>query len=212
MKKLFITVAFVAAAMFAQAQFFLGGNLGMNFEKSKTKMASSTTDNDKTFEWNISPSIGYMFSDKIGVGLDFGVDMTTVTTPSTALTPEIKNKTNVWTVAPYLRYVFAEVDNFKFYADAKVGLGGGKLKVESDGNTTDGPKVSYFGISVVPGMAYMLTDNISMNCTLNILALGFDQLKAKEKYEDGEIELTTTQFGFGVNRETPVKIGFFYTF
>ena len=211
MKKLFITIAFVAAGLFASAQgLFVGGSLGMDFQKSKTKTGSVTVDNPKTFAWDITPSVGYMFAENMGAGIDFGFGMTTVTTPKTDVTPEIKDKTTTWAVAPYFRYVFAEVDNFKFYADAKLGLGGGKIKSTADGETVDGPKVSYLGVGVVPGMAYMLTDNISMNCTLNILALSFEQNKTK--LEASDYEYTETSFGFGVNRATPIKIGFFYTF
>lgn len=210
MKKLFITLAFVAASMLASAQFYVGGSLGLDFTKDKTKIASTTNDGDKTFSWDITPSIGFMFNDNMGVGLDFGFGMATTTHPETATTPEIKDNTTTWSVAPYFRYVFAEVDNFKFYADAKVGFGGGKLKSTADGQTVDGPKASYLGIGVVPGMAYMLTDNISMNCTLNILALSFEQYKTK--VEASDYEATTTSFGFGVNRATPITIGFFYTF
>ena len=211
MKKLFITIAFVAAGFLASAQgLFVGGSLGMDFQKSKTKTGSVTVDNPKTFAWDITPSVGYMFAENMGAGIDFGFGMTTVTTPKTDVTPEIKDKTTTWAVAPYFRYVFAEVDNFKFYADAKLGLGGGKIKSTADGETVDGPKVSYLGVGVVPGMAYMLTDNISMNCTLNILALSFEQNKTK--VEASDYEYTETSFGFGVNRATPIQIGFFYTF
>ena len=37
MKKLFITIAFVAAAMFANAQFFVGGGLGLHNRRWQDK-------------------------------------------------------------------------------------------------------------------------------------------------------------------------------
>ena len=112
--------------------------------------------------------------------------------------------------------MFAEIDNFKFYCDAKLAYSMIKPKVTIEGgNTTvtvDGNKTTQFGIGVVPGMAYMLTDNISMNCALNILELGF--VSTTEKAEDDGVTETykTNEFGFGVNNNTPITIGFFYTF
>ena len=208
MKKLFITIAFVAASMLASAQLYVGGSLGFDFAKDKTKVGETTTVTGKTFAWDITPSVGFMFAENMGVGIDFGFGMTTFTVPEDDPMPEMKTKTTTWALAPYFRYVFAEIDNFKFYADAKVGLGGGIPKYTVDSETTDLPKTSYLGFGIVPGMAYMLTDNISMNCTLNILALSFEQTKVK----DGDDYSSTTEFGFGVNRATPIKIGFFYTF
>ena len=78
----------------------------------------------------------------------------------------------------------------------------------------DGDKVFNFGVAVIPGMQYNLTDNISMNCALNILSLGFNSKKTTtpgDPGEDDEIE-THTNFGLGVNYATPITIGFFYTF
>ena len=41
MKKLFITIAFVAVAMFANAQFFVGGGLGLTTEGDKYKLSGN---------------------------------------------------------------------------------------------------------------------------------------------------------------------------
>ena len=225
MKKLFITIAFVAAAMFAQAQLFVGGNLGMGTTSQTYKLEGGgmtlTQDMPKTFNFTLAPTVGFMFNENMGVGLDlgFGFGKTTLKyyddeTGELQGTRTIKETTIGF--APYFRYVFAEVENFKFYADARIEYSMTKPKatIESGGMslTVDGAKTTTFGIGVVPGMAYMLTDNISMNCALNILELGF--VTTKEKTEDDGVTETykTNEFGFGVNGATPITIGFFYTF
>lgn len=226
MKKLFITIAFVAAAMFANAQFFVGGNLGMAMENGKIKAVNSGTtveqDAPKAFTFTFAPSLGYMFNDNMGVGLDlmFGMGKVTAKTyndPNPVITTTTKTTTIGF--APYFRYVFAEVDNFKFYADARIEylMSTPKIEGEQSGTTVtvDGPKTTNFGVGIVPGMQYNLTDNISMNCALNILELGFASEKTVTKDVDGQgTELTekTNEFGFGVNYATPITIGFFYTF
>lgn len=198
--------------MFASAQFYVGGSLGMDYSKNKSKFLNETTDGAKTFAWDITPSVGFMFAENMGVGIDLGFGMSTTTHPKTETTPEIKNQETKWIVAPYFRYVFMGIENFKFYGDVKLNFNGGKEKVKSDGDTHDGDKVFNWGIGIYPGMAYMLTENISMNCSLNILALSFGQTKVTSKVGDDDKVDTNTAFGFGINRATPITIGFFYTF
>ena len=229
MKKLFITIAFVAAAMFAQAQFFVGGSLGLTStsakETEKIGNVSSTFDGEKQFTFNITPSVGFMFNENMGVGLDFGIDLTNITYPKgtnggwgvpVAADETLKIKQTSFLIAPYFRYVFAEIDNFKFYADARISYMSAKpkLTISSDNQTTEytGYKVSKFGIGIVPGMAYMLTDNISMNCQLNVLSLYFTSTSDTVTDTDYEDTVKTNEFGFGINEATPIKIGFFYTF
>ena len=225
MKKLFITIAFVAAAMFANAQFFIGGNLGFSTQSGSVKLenggTSLTQDAPKTFTFTIAPSVGFMFNDNMGVGLDILFGSTKLTQKDYTFDPAatVTTKTTDLGFAPYFRYVFAEVDNFRFYADARIEYISStpKVTIEQGGTSLsqDGNKTTYFGIGVVPGMAYMLTDNISMNCTLNILSLGYTSQKTVSKNIDGAGTDQTqkiNEFGLGVNGATPITIGFFYTF
>ena len=227
MKKLFITLAFVAATMFASAQFYVGGSLGVGMntgkDEFKTDNLTITTDWPKEFSFTFAPSLGFMFNDNMGVGVDllFGLDQQKQKDDDYTAT----FKTTNIGFAPYFRYVFAEVDNFKFYADAKVSylMSTPKGKIESGGTSIEitGDKTTTFGVGIVPGMAYMLTDNISMNCQLNILELGFSSTKIVDKDHveivdgvtvTGDLTTTSNEFGFGVNYATPITIGFFYTF
>jgi hypothetical protein len=225
MKKLFITIVFVAAAMFANAQFFIGGNLGLSTQGGKDKLTSGglTVEQDapKSFGFQFAPSLGYMFNDNIGIGIDFMIGMAKTTEKDYTVDPVLTTTTKTTTIgfAPYFRYVFAEVDNFKFYGDVKLAYVMEKPKVTVDGSglsvSSDGPKTTTFGVGIVPGMAYYFTDHISMNCVLNILELGFESQKTVVKEVDGDGgEYTTkaTDFGFGINMPTPITVGFFYTF
>ena len=221
MKKLFITIAFVAAAMFASAQLYVGGSLGMATQSGKYKFESGSTtvetDMPKTFSFTFAPEAGFMFADNMGVGLKLGFGMGKRTSKD-GTDPVITTtrKTTEIGFMPYFRYVFAEVDNFKFYADAQVAYAMSKPKITVEGGetttTTDGNKTTAIGFGIVPGMAYQLTDNISMNCALNILELGFQTQKTVEKDGDDTGTTKVNNFGFGVNEASPITIGFFYTF
>lgn len=222
MKKLFITIAFVAAAMFASAQLYVGGSLGFGMENGKYKWEGDGTtveqDLAKTFSFTFAPEAGFMFADNMGVGLQLLFGLNKVSSKDYTYDPaaDVSVKTTTIGFAPYFRYVFAEVDNFKFYADARLAYQMSKPKTEwkQDGTTVtnDGSKTTDFGFGIVPGMAYQLTDNISMNCALNILELGFQTEKSVEKVDDETTTRKYTDFGFGVNYATPITIGFFYTF
>lgn len=135
-----------------------------------------------------------MFADNMGVGVDFGMNYTKEKFDGGDI------KTTEWVINPYFRYVFAEVDNFKFYGDLKAEMKFGKQK--EDGQ--DDLKTSTIAFGVVPGLSYDLTDNISMVATLNVLRLGYVQNKVGDNKEKA--------FGFCVNDNTPLNIGFVYTF
>ena len=222
MKKLFITVAFVAAAMFAQAQLFVGGNIGFTTQSGTSKVEGNgvTVEQDapKAFTFEFGPSVCFMFNDNMGVGIDLGFNFTKETEKDydDEVTLTYTTKTTELAFAPYFRYVFAEVDNFKFYADAKISYSTSKPKVTVEGDgmsvSMDGAKTTKFGIGVVPGMAYMLTDNISMNCQLNILSLGYKTTKVTNEGNGVTATDKTNEFGLGINNATPITIGFFYTF
>lgn len=205
MKKLFITIAFVAAAMFAQAQFFVGGNLGLDFGSTKVE----STKVQKTFGFTIAPGVGYMFNDNMGVGVDILFSSAKTTYPE--LNDAWTKETN-FGVEPYFRYVFAEVDNFKFYADARFNYNRIKESAKDDNN--HGDKTTKIGINIVPGMQYNFTDNISMVARLNVLRLGWNMTTLEEylPLEDKTQKTKTSDFGLGINESTPLMVGFVYTF
>ncbi|MBR6439691.1 MAG: outer membrane beta-barrel protein [Bacteroidales bacterium] len=194
MKKLFITLAFVAAAFFAQAQLFVGGSLGFNSTKDPLHYQGNVANVEKVTTISVLPTVGFMFADNMGVGADFGM-VYTKEKPATG--DDVK--TTEFVIAPFFRYVFAEVDNFTFYGDLKADLKFGKIK-----GMGDDIKTSTVGFGIVPGMSYSLTDNISMVASLNILRLGYTQTKVGDDKEKA--------FGFGVNENTPINLGFVYTF
>lgn len=122
MKKLFITLAFIAAGFFAQAQLYVGGSLGFGTEGGKTIYKNggveTTIDAPKMLSFTIAPEIGYMFSDNMGAGVELGFGLGRTKLENNGVTATIKDI--AWAVSPYFRYIFAEPGDLRFYADAKV--------------------------------------------------------------------------------------------
>lgn len=219
MKKLFITLAFIAAGFFAQAQLYVGGSLGFGTEGGKTINKNggveTTIDAPKMLSFTIAPEIGYMFSDNMGAGVELGFGLGRKKSGSDGNATTIKDV--AWAVSPYFRYIFAEPGDLRFYADAKVILAGDKptKKVESDGysTTSEGAKTFEFGIGIVPGMQYFVSDNFIIDAKLNILGLGYNMKSVTENIDENSQEITKTNtFGFGVNGQTDLSIGFIYQF
>jgi len=222
MKKLFITMAFVAAGLFASAQgLFVGGSLGFATQGGKDVYklngVETTIDAPKIFVFDVNPEIGFMFSDNMGAGVEFGFGFGRGKIENDGVTTTVK--TTNWKIAPYFRYVFAEPGDFRFYADAKVSLSGDKPKttVEEAGISTtfDGDKTLQFGAGIVPGMQFYVSDNFLIDAKLNIFSLGYSMTKVTSKDVDtdgDEYVVKTNGFGFGINDPTDLSIGFIYTF
>lgn len=212
--------------MFANAQFFVGGGLGLTTEGGKTKMSGNGTtieaDAPKAFTFQFVPSVGYMFNDNMGVGIDLGIGFSKEVTDNlvdpAGDTYKETIKATTFAIAPYFRYVFAEIDNFKFYGDVKFAFATSKPKDKieyKDLNTTvemDGMKMSAWALGVIPGIQYNFTDNISINAKINLLSLGFTSTKYSQENNGVKLTDKTNQFGFGVNEPTDFEFGFFYTF
>lgn len=227
MKKVFLTLSLVAAAFFCQAQLFIGGDLGFGMTggnvSGSINNVTETYDLPKTTTFEIVPTIGFMFNENIGIGLDFGYGISNYKEKDDDYS--YKESMNAWVVAPYFRWVFGQFDRVSLYADAKIGFGGDKSKytLTEDKLTFngDGDKVFNFGFNIVPGINFMLNDNIALNAKLNLISLGYNMTKVTSKEDvddyfkgDDEFEITTknTSFGFGVNYRTALEVGFVYQF
>lgn len=227
MKKVFLTLSLVAAAFFCQAQLFIGGDLGFGMTggnvSGSINNVTETYDLPKTTTFEIVPTIGFMFDESIGIGLDFGYGISNYKEKDDDYS--YKESMNSWVVAPYFRWVFGHFDRVSLYADARIGFGGDKSKytLTEDKLTFngDGDKVFNFGFNIVPGINFMLNDNIALNAKLNLISLGYNMTKVTSKEDadgyfkgDDEFEITkkSTSFGFGVNYRTALEVGFVYQF
>ncbi|MBP9991221.1 MAG: outer membrane beta-barrel protein [Bacteroidales bacterium] len=215
MKKVLLTIACVAFAFAANAQWVVSGNLGFTSHGGhceRTDVVGNTTTNytlpgdngAKTFALEIMPSIGYRINDNMqaGLGLGFGYYGGTEFDPITyALTDKeewAKASYMQFKVAPYFRYYFAQAGKFSFFAEATLSLGfTSKGKVheyrsamnplpEIDTTYTGDTKHFALGFSIVPGINYQLNDHFSVDCYIDLLSLNYQMTKATF-YEEDEI-------------------------
>ncbi len=144
MKKVFLTLALVAFAFAANAQWVIGGQIGYwtngANEKTTNVTGATTTEftlpgdnfaNVNTSTLNILPSVGYQLNDKMLVGAYFGLGWNKEVDYSNWLVEYATIKDfEGWTrttqmnivIAPYFRYNLMEFGNFKLFCEAELGF------------------------------------------------------------------------------------------
>ena len=232
MKKLFLTLVFISAAFISQAQLFIGGNIGAKFTNGKSNSTivspdleeSSTAYLTRTNTFDFRPMVGYEMSDNVRIGLRLGYTNVSVKECSDPSKPNYDTKSvySQFGFAPFFRYTFINVGNFRIFADAELPVsfvrGKNIYKGEDEVITTKAPKEFNIGLVVVPGLMYEISEHLAFTTELGLLNLGFIHNRVKDVQEFEEIETTATsvqkknEFGIGINNHVQATIGFIYTF
>ena len=179
MKKIMMTLVamFATVSMSAQNDMYIGGTA--NF------VGTGSDNTDLT----ISPEWGMKLDDKLG----FGIKLDYTYNEPFGLAD---SRTRI-AVNPYVRYDFLKCGKFKIFVDGGVYFGTSKVKdMDADNN---------FGIKVVPGISYRLTDQFTVAARANNLFL-WDVAAPAHSTCTNTVSLLER---FNVNT---YQFGFFYNF
>ena len=111
--------------------------------------------NGDNYTIGISPEVGTVLNEKWGVGLAF--DFNTQ-----------KNVSTSFAINPYVRYQALQIDRWNIFVDGGIYFNSTKPEGQDAKNT--------FGLNVAPGVAFNLTDKISIVAKAgNLLALDFSK-------------------------------------
>lgn len=137
---------------------------GVTFEKGDMFLEGSIkiSTGGETDYYGFSPKFGYLLNDKFAVGAKLNYSSEKEET-----VPE--TKTNVFGVGAFARYYFLELDKkrFKAFAEAGLGFGSNKTKIEGIEDDTDNSITA----DITVGLNYFVTKNIAVTFTLaNVLA------------------------------------------
>lgn len=137
MKKLFLSVVVAALAVGANAQVWLGGEVGMwrNYQDNKSHVT-------------VQPEVGYNLSDKWAIATKIGY----------IYNYNDGDKVNAFTVSPYARYTFAQLGPVNLFLDG--GFGFATYKVKPEGGST-GDAQNAWEVGLKPGVAVNLTEKLS---------------------------------------------------
>ena len=211
MKKLFITLALAAATFVgANAQFFVGGNVGFALQSENTGgtfsiPGTNLTNTGDFTDWSlfVNPRVGYSLDEKMSVGayISLGYEQAKLDNP--APIGEVKAGAFTWGVAPFFRYNVVSFGKFGIAAEAKLGVGGAVYNIK---DVDAKPTEFNFGIGVTPYLTYGLNDHWELETGLNFLTLGysFSQLD----YDVAGIDKEKSHlFGIGVNANNIATLG-----
>ncbi|HEX9826032.1 MAG TPA: outer membrane beta-barrel protein [Flavobacteriaceae bacterium] len=189
MKKILLftaTVVFGLSNVNAQTEkgkWMFGSDAGISFASSTAKVEfdGEELDGKSTVStFTISPNAGYFIMDNLSIGLDLNFSSTKTKFEEEGFDEEFK--TNSFAVFSGATYFF-KTDKLAPY----VGAGVGFLSV-SEGDE-DFDKYSGIGFNVRGGLAYFLSDSVSVN-------LGVDFISAKlSNKEESDFKIKSNTFG-----------------
>ena len=219
MKKLMLTAAVLfAASTIANAQLFVGGNLGLgvysNNKYEVTGGPTTITQNPiKTLDFTIAPRIGFGLNEKMAIGVDLFYEMKNYNYPNDYEgmneTEHKKSKTN-FGAGLFFRYYALQIGQFSLFAEASAGLkmGSGKeeYKIENVTTTVDDPKSTEIFVGIVPGISYKMNEKWQFDAYLGLCELRFTNTTSK--LEKGGLTTTKTdsKFDLGLNQHSSGKV------
>ena len=197
MKKVIIAcVVMIATVLAGNAQVFVGGGLGFDFEGGKSSYGGTSTDLPKTTTIGFMPKVGYYLNDDFAIGLEAGFFNSTE--KKTSGSQDVKNSLTGWGVGAFARYNLVGTDKLSLLLEGAISVGGMKNKYTYGSTTSNGDPLTTFGIGVLPVISYSLTDRLSIEASCDFLRFGFQSVIIKDS-EDSKDKETYNHFGLGVN-------------
>ena len=194
MKKFLFAVAVLATSLTASAQLWVGGSL--NFDNSK-----EWDENKASTSWGISPKIGYALDDALEVGLGFGIRGASFENNA-----ETKSSQLSFSVAPFVRYTFFSDGNFSLFVEGNVSYAYNSDKEEPKVGETSKTNDWEFGVNILPGFKYTLTDHFALVGTIGSLSYTHNR-----PYKDAKTWYGN-QNSFRFNLHSGYSIGLYYAF
>ena len=198
MKKMILTALVAVASLAANAQVWVGGEVG--FSATKT-----TIDGDKqgaAAAFNLLPEIGYTLNDKFDIAVAIGIAHNNGNGKAYAGTEgydayrmvlDDVNR-NAFTLNPYVRYKFANAGDFTFFVDG----GFSYTMIHYSGNDDN---ANQWGLGFKPGIAYNISDKVSLVAHIGRLDYNF--------FKQGDIK--NNEFNMGVSGNN-ISLGAYVSF
>lgn len=198
MKKILVVLAlslFVTGAFAQKGKVYVGTSVmspvsALNpedrFDNFQTGFNYTKKGDAKTITFGLAPEVGYFVSDNWAIGLGVAFNYKSFKENSDA----DNINTTGWGVNPYARYYACKADKFSFYLQGGFHYASNKVKDQDAKNQ--------WGINIVPGVAYNLSEKFAINATFG-----------KVGYNDYDNDHTS--FGIDLNMST-LLFGLTYTF
>ena len=161
MKKNILLLLMCCITMAANAQFYVGGTLGVGCVTTKVKGESSTA-----ATYSIAPEFGYKFNKWIALGATLGA---TYTEPG-----DVGDDITLFELSPYLRTTFVRLKAIDFFVDAAFSYQHAK-------NHGTDLSVDGWGLGINPGFSVNVSDRWKLlgRTTIFQYSSSGDELKVK---------------------------------
>lgn len=221
MKKILLTGAIalfgLSQAQIAKGTAYLSGQV--DYAHTERNEVNDTFNNSINLNTRIKedavkviPTVGYFVDTNLAVGLGLGYKSTvgkyTIGNPGISNLLEIKETTNAFVVAPFVRKYWTLSEKLYFFGQLQVPLEFGQEKFDSSSEIEMGDpmlspsfsvKNNYtkIGVNIKPGLDYFLNKNWSIEATIG--ELGYNTSK---RDLDGAKRLNNYKFGINLSSVT----------
>ena len=210
MKKIMMIAAMMVAAVSANAQVWIGGEVGFNTSTNTVKVSGVSTD-ETTNNFTIAPEIGYNLSDKWAVAVKVAFAHSGNNGEVAVLLNNYlgalgfkdgKVTTNAIVINPYVRYTFVKSGNFSAFVDGGVSYSTVHVNNMSDVMNN----INSFGVAINPGISYAVSEKVGLVAHLGDLSFNTSWTKAK----NADIKVTDNKFN--VSFWNAISFGAYYNF
>jgi hypothetical protein len=217
MKKLFVTLVFLAVSLIGNAQFFVAGSISAHHSGGSWKYAYSELEINKPKQnsFSITPAVGYMIPGKsYGFGLGLGYTYSAVKEMNQIAGTDIelydKEFANTFDFGPFFRYAYARFDKITLYVDAKMPISVANAKTKNgDAVAVDGDKTFAIGGRLIPGLTYRFNNHILFTTEIGLLSINC--MHTRVTSPSGTVN-KTNEFKLGANTRQTAAFGFVYLF
>ena len=173
MKKMILTALVAVASLAANAQVWVGGEVGYHHERTTQNKVETGKAND----FVLLPEIGYKLNDKFDVAVKIGFAHSEDGDGILGMDiPVNYGYANAFVLNPYLRYTFAKAGDFSFFADG--GFSYVNAHICGDDNSTNA-----WQIAIKPGISYALSEKVSL--VAHVGGIGYSYAKYDDTKTNG---------------------------
>jgi hypothetical protein len=162
------------------AQVFAGGNFSLTSSSASTSNGTTVTDGTSSLGYSILPKLGIFLSEKFAAGISLEYSLNQSKTPSNYLT---LSKSSTFGISPFLRYYAVKFNKFSVFGQGAAGMSISNSSTKAGGVMNDGPKTTRYYVSFYPGLAYDLSEKISLETSLNFFSLSYNYMTIKSGSE-----------------------------
>jgi hypothetical protein len=190
MKRTLTILIFNFTALFAQAQWILGGNFSLSSSKSEYEAGINNSD-ISLVSISALPRLAYQVEKNQWIGLETGLVTIYSDRPNFG-SGNIEERTRLFSISPFYRYIFKPSEIFGIWIEAQAGAGFGASR--ENGEKDDSYVTTSAGLR--PGILFFINQHLSFEASFG--NLGYSRITVKDAQGSNDRQ-TFSELGFSLN-------------